>query len=59
MFPNGIEVGTSIDLSGVDSGEAGFLEKLNALILEAGMSVDQVNAVLAGMGFTANFATEP
>lgn len=59
MFPNGIEVGTSIDLSGVDSGEAGFLEKLNALILEAGMSVDQVNAVLAGMGFTANFASEP
>lgn len=59
MFPNGIEVGTSIDLSGVDEGEAGFVEKLNALILEAGMTVDQVNAMMAGMGFTANFASEP
>jgi hypothetical protein len=51
--------GTKIDLSGLDAGEEEFINKLNALILEAGMSADQVNAMLSGMGFTANFAKEP
>ena len=59
MFPNGIEVGTNIDMSGMDAGEAEFIDKLNSLISEAGMSASQVNAMLAGMGFTANFASEP
>ena len=56
---NALEVGTSIDLSGLDAGEEEFINALNQLILEAGMSAEQVNAMLSGMGFTANFASEP
>lgn len=54
-----ITAGTKIDLSGVNNGEAEFIDKLNQLILEAGMSADQINAMLSGMGFTANFASQP
>lgn len=54
-----ITAGTKIDLSGVENGEAEFINKLNQLISEAGMSADQVNAMLSGMGFTANFASQP
>ena len=54
-----ITAGTELSLDGLEAGEAGFIEALNNLILEAGMSADQVNAMLSGMGFTTNFATEP
>ena len=54
-----LTAGTKIDLSGLDAGEEEFINKLNALILEAGMSADQVNAMLSGMGFSTTFAKEP
>lgn len=54
-----ITAGTELSLDGLEAGEAGFIEALNNLILEAGMSADQVNAMLSGMGFNANFASEP
>lgn len=54
-----LEAGAIIDTSGLDAGEADFIGTLNSLILAAGMSADQVNAMLAGMGFQANFAKEP
>ena len=47
-----LEVGASLD-----DGE--FLTKAQALIQNAGMTVDQVNALFDAMGFEANFATEP
>ena len=54
-----ITAGTEIDLSGMDAGEADFINALNELILAAGMSKDQVNQMLSGMGFTANYSSEP
>lgn len=54
-----IEAGATIDTSGLDAGEAEFLAALNQLIADAGMGKEAVNAMLSGMGFTANFATEP
>ena len=54
-----ITAGTEIDLSGLDASETEFIDKLNAMILEAGMSADQVNAMLSGMGFSTTFAEEP
>lgn len=49
-----LEVGASVYLEGED----GFVEALNALIQETGMTVDQVNALCDSMGFEANFASE-
>lgn len=54
-----IEVGATIDTSGLDAGEAEFIAALNQLIVDAGLGKEAVNAMLSGMGFTANFATEP
>jgi len=54
-----IEVGATIDTSGLDAGEAEFIAALNTLIAEAGMGKEAVNAMLSGMGYTANFANEP
>ena len=59
LFPNGIEVGATIDTSQLGSGEAQFIQHLNELIAASGMTTEQVNAMLSGMGFTANFASEP
>lgn len=59
LFPNGIEVGATIDTSELGSGEAQFIQHLNELIAASGMTTEQVNAMLSGMGFTANFASEP
>ena len=56
---NKFKWGAEVDLTGLQVGEQSMLDYLNTMILEAGMSVDQVNAMLAGMGFTANFASEP
>lgn len=47
-----LKVGASLD-----DGE--FINALNDLILQSSMTVPQVNEMLAGMGFSANFATEP
>lgn len=47
-----IDVGVSLD-----DGE--FLTKAQQLITDAGMTVDQVNALFDAMGFEANFKTEP
>ena len=47
-----IDVGVSLD-----DGE--FLTKAQQLIADAGMTVDQVNALFDAMGFEANFKTEP
>lgn len=59
LFPNGIEVGATLDTSQLESGEAQFIQHLNELIASSGMTAEQVNAMLSGMGFTANFAKEP
>lgn len=56
---NSLEVGAEIDLNSLNSSEAAFIEALNQLILDTGMTVDQVNAMLSGMGFEANYASEP
>lgn len=51
-----LQVGSEIlDLAGEDD----FIDSLNRLIEESGMTADQVNAMLSGMGFEATFATEP
>ena len=47
-----LNVGASLD-----DGE--FINALNELILASSMTVPQVNEMLAGMGFSANFASEP
>jgi len=54
-----IAVGATIDTSGMDAGEADFIAALNKLIEDAGMGKTAVNAMLSGMGYTANFASEP
>ena len=54
-----IEVGTQLDMTGIENGEDDFITALNNMIAEAGMSTAQVNAMLSGMGFQANFASEP
>ena len=54
-----ISAGVTLDTSAFDAGSSNFIDQLNQLILDAGMSADQVNAMLSGMGFTANFASEP
>lgn len=53
QFDN-LEVGASVYIDGED----GFVNALNALILETGMTVDQINALCDSMGFEANFAQE-
>lgn len=53
-----LEVGTKIDLSGVDEGETEFINSLNEMIASAGLTTAQVNAMLSGMGFSATFASE-
>ena len=47
-----IEVGATLD-----DGE--FLQKAQQLITDAGMTVDQVNALFDAIGFETTFATEP
>ena len=54
-----ITAGTVLDNSGLYAGAEEFINALNTLILEAGLTKDEVNALLSGMGFTANFASEP
>lgn len=49
-----LEVGASLYLDGQD----GFVDALNQMIAETGMTVDQVNALCDSMGFEANFASE-
>lgn len=48
-----LEMGMSL------SGDVDFINKLNEMIVAAGMSADQVNTLLQGMGFEASFAKEP
>lgn len=48
---NSLEVGAEVN-------DEGFITALNQLIAETGMTTDQVNAMLSGMGFEANFASE-
>ena len=57
MYPEGITIGTTLDTENMDT--SGFVNALNNLIVSAGMTQEQVNALLSGMGFTANFAEEP
>lgn len=57
MYPDGIKIGTTLDTDNMDT--SGFINALNNLIVSAGMTQEQVNALLSGMGFTANFAKEP
>ena len=52
LLPENIEVGASLE--GTDS----FVEGLNQLIQDTGMTVDQVNALCDSMGFEANFAED-
>jgi hypothetical protein len=54
-----IEVGTVIDTSNLGDDEANFIAALNQLISDASMGKDEVNKMLSGMGFQANFASEP
>lgn len=54
-----IVMGTEIDLSGIETDSSNLLDYFNAMILEAGMTKEQVNNMLSGMGFTANFASQP
>ena len=56
---NPFEWGTNVDLSGLNVGEQSMLDFMNQMILDAGMTKEQVNTMLSGMGFHANFATEP
>lgn len=44
---------------GVSLNDGEFLTKAQQLIADAGMTVDQVNALFDAMGFEANFKTEP
>ncbi len=48
-----LEMGMSL------TGDVDFINKLNEMIMAAGMSADQVNTLLQGMGFEATFAKEP
>ena len=50
-----IEVGATID----DTSEGGFIDCLNNLIKNAGLTQAQVNEILGGMGFEATYAEEP
>lgn len=59
LFPEGIQIGATLDTSQLESGEAEFIQHLNELIVSSGMTAEQVNAMLSGMGFNANFAKEP
>ena len=56
---NPFEWGTNVDLTGLSVGEESMLDFMNKMILDAGMTKDQVNTMLSGMGFTANFASKP
>lgn len=47
-----IKVGATLDTGS-------FIDGLNELILQTGMSVDQVNALCDALGFEASYATEP
>ena len=49
---NSLEVGAEVD-------DAAFIEACNALIADAGLTKDQVNAMFSGMGFDVNYAEEP
>lgn len=50
-----IEVGATID----DTSEGGFIDCLDNLIKNAGLTQTQVNEILGGMGFEATYAEEP
>jgi hypothetical protein len=40
-------------------GEDAFVQSLNSLILQSGMTKDKVNDMLSGMGFSATFSSVP
>ena len=50
MIPD-IEVGATVD-------DSALIDALNDMIVNAGLTKDQVNALLGSMGFDANFVTE-
>ena len=54
-----IEIGTNIDLDGMNESEAALMEKMQNIINASGMTAEEANAAFASMGFQTNFAMEP
>ena len=54
-----MEVGAQINLDNVQGSEEEFLNACNKLVRDAGLSVDQVNALFDAMGFEVNYETKP
>ena len=53
-----LELGVELDSSDFDKGETDIIEKMNNLIQDAGLSVDEVNQILSGMGYEATFSED-
>ena len=50
-----LQVGATLNIDGMAEGEAAFIEQCNKLIADAGMTVEQANAMFDALGFEPTF----